>query len=157
MSLVVLDIECIENKIVKELGVYQNGQTVGYSFLPPKKFKATSQSAWCTKHLHGINWNSGHEKNTEPEKILKKLKAPETELVFAKGYEKCKILSEILETKVTNLDDYACPKVQNLIFKDEEHDWRCSNYPFRHANTLHCAERKAFAYGTWTRCFFNKL
>ena len=66
MSLVVLDIECIENKIVKELGVY--------SFLPPKKFKATSQSAWCTKHLHGINWNSGHEKYTELEKILKKLK-----------------------------------------------------------------------------------
>ena len=45
MSLVVLDIECIENKIVKELGVYQNGQTVGYAFLPPKKFKARSQSA----------------------------------------------------------------------------------------------------------------
>ena len=45
MSLVVFDIECIENKIVKELGVYQNGQTVGYSFLPPKKFKARSQSA----------------------------------------------------------------------------------------------------------------
>ena len=87
---------------------------------------------------------------------LKKLKAPETEF-FAKGYEKCKILSEILETKVTNLDDYACLKVQNLIFKDEEYNWRCSNYPFRQANTLHCAERKAFAYGTWTRCFFNKL
>ena len=79
MSLVVLDIECIENKIVKELGVYQNGQTVRYSFLPPKKFKATSQSAWCTKHLHRINWNSGHEKNTELEKILKKLNALETE------------------------------------------------------------------------------
>ena len=52
---------------------------------------------------------------------MKKLKAPETEF-FAKGYEKCKILSEILEIKVTNLDDYACPKVQNLIFKDEEYD-----------------------------------
>ena len=106
--------------------------------------------------IQRINWNSGHEKYTELEKILKKLKAPETEF-FAKGYEKCKNLSEILETKLTNLDDYACPKVQNLIFKDEEYDWRCSNYPFRHANTLHCAERKAFAYGTWTRCFFNKL
>ena len=79
MSLVVLDIECIVNKIVKELGVYKNGQTVGYSFLPPKKFKATSQSAWCTKHHHRINWNSDHEKYTELEKILKKLKAPETE------------------------------------------------------------------------------
>ena len=36
MSLVVLDIECIESKIVKELGVYKDGQTEGYSFLPPK-------------------------------------------------------------------------------------------------------------------------
>ena len=34
MKLVVLDIECIENKIVKKLEVYQNGQTVGYFFLP---------------------------------------------------------------------------------------------------------------------------
>ena len=125
-------------------------------FFLPKNFKATSQSAWCTKHLHGTNRNSGHEKYTELEKIIKKLKAPKTEF-FAKGYEKCKILSEILETKVTNLDDYACPKVQNLIFKDREFDWRCNNYPFRQANTLHCAVRKAFAYGTWTRCFFNKL
>ena len=50
------------------------------------------------------------KKYTELEKILKKLKAPETEF-FAKGYKKCKILSEILETKVTNLGDYARPKV----------------------------------------------
>ena len=61
MSLVVLDNECIENKIVKELGNYKNGQTVGYSFLPPKNLEATSQSASCTKHLHGINWNGCHE------------------------------------------------------------------------------------------------
>ena len=39
MSLIVLDIECIESNIVKELRVYKDGQTVGYSFLPPKKFK----------------------------------------------------------------------------------------------------------------------
>ena len=87
---------------------------------------------------------------------LKNLEATDTEF-FAKGYEKCKILSEFLETKIINLNDYACPKVQFLIFKDEKYDWRCSNYPFRHAKILHCAERKAFAYGTWARCFFNKL
>ena len=69
MSLVVLDIECIESNIVKELGVYKDGQTEGYSFLPPKKFKSTSQSFWCTQHLHGINI----------EKILKNLEATETE------------------------------------------------------------------------------
>ena len=87
---------------------------MGYSFLPPKKFKTTSQSAGCTKHLQGFNWNSGHEKYTELEKVLKKLKAQETEF-FASGYKKCKILLEILETKVTSLDYYACPKVQNLF------------------------------------------
>ena len=43
MSLVVLDIECIENNLVKQLGVYKDGQTVGYSFLPPKKIKPASQ------------------------------------------------------------------------------------------------------------------
>ena len=47
------------------------------------------------------------------------MKAPEIDF-FAKGYKKCKILSEILKTKVTNLDDYACPKNQNMIFKVEE-------------------------------------
>ena len=36
MSLAVLDIECIENHIVKVLEVYKDGQTVGYSFLPLK-------------------------------------------------------------------------------------------------------------------------
>ena len=64
-SLVVLDIENIENNIVKELGVCKDGQNVGCSFLPRKTFKPTSQSSWCTKHLHGINWNSGYKKFAE--------------------------------------------------------------------------------------------
>ena len=108
MSLVVLDIESIENNIVKEFGVYKDGQTVGYSFLPSKKFKPIFQSSWCTKHLHGINWSSGYEKHTELEKIMKNLEATKTE-IFGKGYAKCKILSKILETKIIILDDYACP------------------------------------------------
>ena len=62
MSLVVLDTEYNENKIVKELGVFKDGQIVGYSFLPPKKSKPKSQSSWCTKHLHGISWSSGYKK-----------------------------------------------------------------------------------------------
>ena len=85
-----------------------------------------------------LDWISGHEKYTELQKILEKVKAPETEF-FATGYEKCNFLSEILETKATKLDDYAG---LNLIFKAEEYHWRCSNYPFCHAKTLHCAERK---------------
>ena len=48
MSLVVTDVECNENNLVKELGVYKDRQTVGYSFFPPKKFKPASQFFWCT-------------------------------------------------------------------------------------------------------------
>ena len=74
-------LNAIESNIVKELGVYKDGQTEGYSFLPPKKFKPTSQSFWCTQHLHGINWSSGYEKYTELEKILKNLEATDTEFL----------------------------------------------------------------------------
>ena len=84
---------------------------------------------------------------------MKNLEATETDF-FAN--EKYKELSEFLETMIFNLDDYACPKVQFLIFKDKEYGWRSSNYPFRHAKTFHWAERKAFAYGTWTRSFLTK-
>ena len=42
---------------------------------------------------------------------MKNLEATEAEF-FAKGYENCNILSEFLETKINNLDDYACPKIQ---------------------------------------------
>ena len=63
-SPVVLYIQCIENKIVKEIGVYENRQNVGYTFLPHKNFKSTSYFAWCTKHFHGIIWSSGYKKYT---------------------------------------------------------------------------------------------
>ena len=52
---------------------------------------------------------------------LKNLEATETEF-FAKFCEKSKILSEFLETMIFNLANYACPKVQFLIFKDEKYD-----------------------------------
>ena len=34
---------------------------------------------------------------------------------FAKGLEKCKLLNRILGQSVENLDDYACPKYQDLV------------------------------------------
>ena len=152
MRLVVLDNECIGNIIVKEIGVYKDGQTVGYSFLPPKN----SNQHPNIFGVHTISLESIWAVVTKIYWTWRNIEGTETE-IFAKRYEKSKFLSEVLETKIINLDDYACPKVQFLIFKDEENDWRCSNYPFRHAKTLHCTERKRIAYGTWTRYFINKL
>ena len=37
------------------------------------------------------------------------------EEVFAKGLEKCRLLTRLLRQNVENLDDYGCPKIQHLI------------------------------------------
>ena len=67
--------------------------------------------------------------------------------VFAKGLEKCRLLTTFLGQNVENLDDYGCPKIQDLVKKDSL--WKCSRYLFRHKTRLQCAERKAKVYGDW--------
>ena len=65
--------------------------------------------------------------------------------VFAKGLEKCRLLTSLLGQNVENLDDYGCPKVQDPVKTVSL--WICCSYPFRHKTRLHCAERKAKVYG----------
>ena len=67
--------------------------------------------------------------------------------VFAKGLEKCRMLTNLLGQNVENLDDYGCPKIQDLVKTDSL--WICSSYLFGHKTRLHCAERKAMEYGEW--------
>ena len=65
--------------------------------------------------------------------------------VFANGLEKCRLLTTLLVQNVGKLDDYGCPKLQDLVKRDTL--WNCSSYCFRHKTRLHCAERKANLYG----------
>ena len=66
--------------------------------------------------------------------------------VFAKGFEKCRPFTRLLGQIVENLDDYGCPKIQDLV--ETHNSWICSSNPFRHKTRLHCAEwRKANVYG----------
>ena len=65
--------------------------------------------------------------------------------VFAKELEKFRPLTTFLGQNVQNLDDYGCPKIQDLVKTDSL--WNCSSYRFRHETRLHCAERKAKVYG----------
>ena len=67
--------------------------------------------------------------------------------VFAKGSEKYRLLTNTLERFVEILDDYGCPKFQDLVKTDSS--WICSSYPLRNKTRLHCAERKAKVYGDW--------
>ena len=146
MSCIVLDIELTEKNIIKELGLFIDGSVQGFSFCPPKTFKPNKQTTWNTRHLHGIAWSSGKLDYEKLFAVFYDIKVMNAE-VFAKGLERYRLLIAFLGQNVENLDDYGCPKIQDLVKTDSL--WNCSSYPFRHKTRLDCAERKAKAYGVW--------
>ena len=76
--------------------------------------------------------------------------------IFAKGLEKCRLLTRLLGQNLENLDDYGHPKMQKLLGEGKTvSSWICSSYPLRHKARLHCAERKTKVYGEWAMQQFN--
>ena len=68
--------------------------------------------------------------------------------VFAKGLEKCRLLTNLLGRNVENLDDFGCPKIQDPVGEGKTDGWWiCSSYRFRHKTRLYCSERKTNVYG----------
>ena len=152
MCLVAFDIECMEGKIVKELGVFKEGIVLGYKFLPPKDYKPTFQADRSTKYLNGINWNNGKLEYTELSSINHQHCSLTTEY-FAKGLEKCNLLSNNLCKDVENLDDLGCPKVSKIL-NSSDTDWDCSNYPYRHKRHFTLQRRKLMPTDSW---FFDNV
>ena len=144
MSLIVLDIELADKNINKELGLYIDGSLHGFSFCPPNTFEPNKQTTWNTTHLHGIAWSSGKLNYDKLFAVFYDIKVRNAD-VFAKGLEKCRLLTRLLGQSVESLDDYGCPNIQDLVKTDSS--CICSSYTFRHKTRLHCAERKAKLYG----------
>ena len=146
MSGIVLDIELTEKNIIKELGLFIDGSVQGFSFCPPKSFKPNKQTLRNTKELDGIAWSSGKLDYDKLFAVFYDIKVMNAE-VFAKGLEKCRLLTNLLGQNVEILGDYGCPKIQDLVKTDNL--WICSSYSFRHKTRLHCAEWKAKVFGEW--------
>ena len=66
--------------------------------------------------------------------------------VFAKGLEKCRLLTRLLGQTVEILDDYGCPKNQDLVKTDSS--WICSSYTFRQKKASLCREESR---GVWRK------
>ena len=121
----------------------------GFSFCPPKTFKPNKQTTWNTSHLRGIAWSSGKLDCDKLFSVFYEKKVMNAE-VSAKGLEKCRLFTRLPGQNVENLDDYGCPKIQDLVQEGKANcSWICSIYPFRHKTRLRCAERKARLYGEW--------
>ena len=146
MSLIVLDIELTEKNINKELGLYIDCSLQGFSFCPPKSFKPKQQTTWNTSHLHRNAWSSGKQDFDKLCAVFYKINVMNAE-VFAEELEKCRLLTRLIGQKLKYLDDYGCPKIQDLVKTDSS--LICSSYPFRHKTRLHFAKRNAKVYGEW--------
>ena len=167
----------MESNIVKELGIFHNGESIGLSLLPPHDYKQLTererqQNMWLTRNYHYITWNEGKHSYESLPKLLdihgpfdadaisrlvvydgeECSEGPVNEY-FSKGLTKCKVFEDIFKVPFTNLEEFGCPNYRQLAKKDE----KCSNFPFRHQHTVHCAEKKARAYGLWTEKYFNSL
>ena len=142
MSLIVIDVELTERNIIKELVLFIDGSLQGFSFCPPKTFKPNEQTAWNTSHLHGIAWSSGRLDYEKLFAVFYDIKGLNAEL-FTKGLEKCRLLTRLLGQNVENLDDYGCPKTQDLAAEGKMNSsWICSSCTFRRKTRLHCAETR---------------
>ena len=114
MSLIVLEIELTEKYLFKELGLYIDGSLQGFSFCPPKTFKPNKQTTWDTSHLHRIAWSSGKLDYDKFFAVFYDIKVMNAE-VFAKGLEKCRLLTRRLGQNVENFDDHGSPKIQGVV------------------------------------------
>ena len=144
--MILLDIELTDKNVIKDLGVFIGGSVQGFSFCPPKPFEPNKQTTWNTSHLHGFAWSSGKLDYEKLFAVFYDIKVMNAE-VFAKGLEKYRLSTRLLRQNEENLDDYGCPKIQDLVKTDSL--WICSSYLFRHKTRLHCTERKAKVYGEW--------
>ena len=140
MFLIVLDIELTEKNIIKELGLFIDGSLQGFLFCSPKTFKPNKNTTSNISHLRGIAWSSGKLDYEKLFAVFYDIKVMNAD-VFAKGLEKCRLLTSLLGQNVKNLEDYGCPKNQDLVKTDSL--WICSSYPSRHKTRLHCTERTA--------------
>ena len=126
MSSIVLDIELTEKNVIKELGLFIDGSVQGFSFCPPKTFKPNKQTIWNTNHLHGIVWSSGKLEYEKLFAVFYDIKVMNAE-VFAKGFERCRLLTRLLGQNVEILDEYGCPKIQDLAGEGKVNSsWICS-------------------------------
>ena len=108
-----------------------------------------------TQIIYMDAWSSGKLEYEKLFAVFYDIKVMNAE-VFAKGFEKCRLLTRLLGQNVENLDDYGCPKIQDLAGEGKVNSsWISSSYAFRHKTRLHCAERKAQVYGDWAMQHLN--
>ena len=99
-----------------------------------------------TKSYHHISWDSGEFAYQFLPVIIDVFRLSNVTF-YAKGEDKCKVLSTLFKLEVLNLECFGCPAMTELILQN----MTCEAYPITHANTIHCAHLKALTLDRWMR------
>ena len=154
---VLLDFEGFRYKtdefIIKELSVCGDYLDTVYLY-PPYGFEYLTLEErrayqWQTKFLHGLYWHRGDYPYSFLGDFCKSvvLRYPNSKF-YAKGTEKCSVLTNYLRKTVENLEDFGCLKVEEIQSTAaccERHSHLLPNYQA----DKHCAQRKARIFSNW--------
>ena len=109
---------------------------------------------WLTNNLHGLDWDEGDIPYCDLKTICLSFSFRFTRKnFFAKGIEKCELLSKLLHKTVYNLEDLNCPRISEIISEEQvpscyiHSNFRSTKDQFSN----HCAERKARIFSQWTQ------
>ena len=121
------------------------------SFLPPTSYSELSTQqkqsfSWLSENLHGIDWDIGNYPYIYLTQIIQSVRLRNPGAIFyAKGAEKVKFLSELLECPVTDLNSLECPSISVNYFTQNCHNHSNCKNNFN----KHCAKEKAIFYFNW--------
>ena len=149
-----MDMELFSNDVIKELAFATPYYSLGFSFKPPCPMNMLppgeiQQNSWITKNVHKIDWSSGRHFYTDMRDIVKYIKVADDDVTYyAKGSQKCQILSQLFGESFYNLDSIACPGIKYLHVRDLE--ITCDAFPLVHQDMFsHCAQKKATVFADW--------
>ena len=121
------------------------------SFLPPTSYsELTTQQkqsfSWLSRNLHGLDWDIGNDPYIYLTQIIQSVRLRNPGAIFyAKGAEKVKFLSELLECPVIDLNSLECPSISVNYFTQN-----CQNHSKgKNIFNKHCAKEKAIFYFNW--------
>jgi hypothetical protein len=157
-AMAVISIQCLRGKdnkpVIKELAViyYRNGKRhskflrfkAPYSeYELPLNVERTNRWIARTLHedTHGMSWEAGDIPYENLKKVFFSMVDSDENELCAKGTENCALLSSILGRKVRNLEDYGCPKADDIKVQVT------SPYLFREVRSD--AARKCIMYEYW--------
>ena len=123
-NIIVLDLEGFKLKslgfIIKELSLCSSYNDTIF-FKPPLKFTDLPAHdrqtvIWLTNNLHGLDWDEGDIPYRDLKTICLSFSFRFTRKnFFAKGIERCQLLSKLLQKTVYNLEDLNCPRISEII------------------------------------------